>query len=132
MRSLADVIAGSPVKLLPGRYAVAKCAAAPEGPGFFMVARDADEITVIAEEAQLPALGASAAEGDYRLVEIRVATPFLGVGLLAAASSALAGAGISILIVSTYSKDYVLLKDDCAAKGLEALASAGFPVAAAP
>jgi hypothetical protein len=130
VESLQDVIAGSPVRLLPGQYAVAKCEAPPEGPGFFMVSRDADEVTVIAEEAHLPALGASAAERGYRLVEIRVAAPFLGVGLLAAVSSALAGAGISILIVSTFSKDYVLLKSDCAAKGLEALALAGFPVAA--
>jgi hypothetical protein len=129
MASLDRVIAHSPVRLLPGRYAVAKCAAPPAGPGFFMVACDADETTVIAEEAQLPALAPREADGDYRLLEIRVATPFEAVGFLAAVSAALANAGINILIVSTYSKDYVLLKDESAARGLEALAAAGFPVA---
>jgi hypothetical protein len=94
-----------------------------------MVACDADEITVIAEEAQLPALEASAVEANFRMVEIRVAFPFRGVGLLAAVARALARAGLSILIVSTYSKDYILLQDDCVAKGLAALAAAGFPVA---
>jgi hypothetical protein len=126
--SLAEVIARSPVALLPGRYAVAKCAAPPAGAAFFMVTRDADETTVVAEEAQLPALGACEADGGYRLLEIRVATPFEGVGFLAAVSGALARAGINILIVSTYSKDYVLLKDASAARGVEALAAAGFPV----
>jgi hypothetical protein len=113
---------------MPGRYAVAKCAAVPAGSSFFMVARDADEVTVIAEEARLPALEALEVEGGYRLVEIRVATPFHGVGFLAAVSRALADAGLSILVVSTYSKDYLLLREEAAAKGLQALASAGFPI----
>ncbi len=128
MASLDDVIARSPVRRLPGRYAVARCAAIPAGSGFFMVACDTEEVTVIAEEAQLPALEALEVEGNYRLVEISVVAPFQGVGLLAAVSRALADAGISVLIVSTYSKDYLLLKDESAARGLQALASAGFPV----
>jgi len=126
--SLDDVIAESPVRLMPERYVVAKCAAPPVGPGLFMVARDADEVTVIAEEARVPALKALEVEGSYRLVEISVATPSQGVGFLAAVSGALAEAGLSILIVSTFSKDYLLLKEDSVAKGLAALASLGFPV----
>jgi hypothetical protein len=41
---------------------------------------------------------------------------------------ALAAAGVSILVVSTYSKDYVLMKDESLAAGLRALAEIGFPV----
>lgn len=129
MESLNDVIAASPVRLMPGRYAVAKCATVPTGSGLFMVARDADEVTVIAEEAHLPALDAREVEHGYRLVEIRVAIPFQGVGFLAAVSRALADAGLNILVVSTYSKDYLLLKEESAAEGLRALAAAGFPIA---
>jgi hypothetical protein len=127
--SLDELVAHSPVRLLPGRYAVAKCAAPPAGSGLFMVACDADETTVIAEEARLPTLATREADGGYRLLEIRVATPFEGVGFLAAVSGALAHAGVNLLIVSTYSKDYVLVKEESAARGLEALAAAGFPIA---
>lgn len=128
MLSLDDTIRKSPVRVMPGRYAVARCADMPASGSYFMVARDADEITVIAEESEVAALGALEVENGYRLLEIRVATPFQGVGLLAAVSRAIAAAGRNVLIVSTYSKDYLLLKEETAAVGMQALSSAGFPV----
>lgn len=94
-----------------------------------MVTRDSDEVTIIAEESELCELPVLGHEGGYRLVEIRVAAPFQGVGLLAAVTRALAAAGISVLVVSTYSKDYVLLKDESLGAGLHALTEVGFPVA---
>ena len=126
MECLQDIIARSPVRVQPGRYSVAKCSAVPAGE-FFMVARDADEGTVIAEEGRLPS-EVQEGRGGYRLVGLAIATPFEGVGFLAAASGAVAGAGLNVLIVSTFSKDYLLLKEESVAAGLAALAAAGFPV----
>jgi hypothetical protein len=126
VESLQDIIARSPVRVQPGRYSVARCASAPAGE-FFMVSRDADEVTVIAEEGRLPS-EVLEVQGGYRLIELAIATPFEGVGFLAAASRAVAGAGLNVLIVSTYSKDYLLLKEESVAEGLAALAAAGFPV----
>jgi hypothetical protein len=126
--ALDDVIRKSPVRAMPGRYAVVRCADLPAGSGYFMVTRDSDEVTVIVEESELSQLPALGHEGGYRLVEIRVAVPFQGVGLLAAVTQALAAAGLSVLVVSTYSKDYLLLRDESLAVGLQTLSEVGFPV----
>ena len=126
--ALGDLIRESRVRAMPGRYAVVRCAQLPARSGYFMVTRDADEVTIIAEEAELRQLPALGQEKGYRLVEIRVAAPFQGVGLLATVTRALAGASISVLVVSTYSKDYLLVKGESLADGLQALSKAGFPV----
>lgn len=128
MQSLSAIISRSPVRVMPDRYVVAKCADIPSGSDFFMVARDADEVTLIAEESELDGIALLGMEGDYRLLEIRMATPFQGVGFLATVSRAIADVGLNIFIVSTYSKDYILLKEHSVPKGLEALASLGFPI----
>ena len=129
---LSDVIRNSPVRVVPGRYAVVLCADPPDDLDCFMIARDADEVTVIAEESRLSGLPALAAQRGYRLVAIEVAAPFQAVGFLSTVTGALAGAGLDTLVVSTYSKDYVLLKDESVADGLQALAEAGFTVPTAP
>jgi hypothetical protein len=126
--ALDDLIRKSPVRAMAGRYAVVRCADLPAGSGYFMVTRDSDEVTIVAEESELCHLPALGQEKGYRLVEIAVAAPFQGVGLLAAVTRALAAAGISVLVVSTYSKDYVLLKEESLAAGLHALSEVGFPV----
>lgn len=130
-QTLSDVIRNSPVRVMPGRYAVVRCADVPDSRDCFMVARDADETTAIAEESKLPALPALATQKGYRLVAIEVAAPFQAVGFLSTVTGALAGAGLDILVVSTYSKDYLLLKEESVAEGLQALAEAGFPVSSA-
>lgn len=128
MRTPSDAVRSSPVRLMPGRYAMVRCADIPHGSDWFMVARDSDEVTAIVEERALPGLSTLAADEGYALLEIRVAAPSQSVGLLAAVTRALAEAGLNILVVSTYSKDYVLLKDEAVAAGLQALSRAGFPV----
>jgi hypothetical protein len=86
-------------------------------------------VTVIAEESAIPESRALETDLGYRLVEIKVAIGCESVGLLAMVARALAEAGLSILVVSTYSKDYVLLKEESVAAGLQALTEIGFRVA---
>lgn len=129
MKTPSDAIRNSQVRLMPGRYAVLRCADVPDGPGWFMITRDPDEVTAIVEESAIPESRALETDGGYRLVEIRVATGFESVGFLAAVTRALAEAGLSIFVVSTYSKDYVLMKEELVAAGLQALSETGFRVA---
>jgi len=107
MKTPSDAIRDSLVRLTPGRYAVLRCADVPDGSGWFMITRDPDGVTVIVEESAIPESRALETDGGYRLVEIKVATGFESAGFLATATRALAEAGLSILVVSTYSKDYV-------------------------
>ena len=112
MPDLDDVIRASPVEAHPDRFAVIKARRTDSLNGFFMVCRDADETTVIAPEGNLPADDVVAEEKWFRLLAVRVSTPFGAPGFLAAISTAIAQAGINILVVSTFSKDYVLLRED--------------------
>jgi len=82
---------------------------------FVSLIRDKQEITLmIAEEiwdavaAQFP--GAEA-RGNWRLIRFDTFLDFSVVGFIAEISRALAEAGISILSVSTYSTDAVLVQD---------------------
>jgi len=128
MKTPSDAIRNSPVRLVPGRYAVLRCADVPDGSGWFMIARDPDEVTVIVEESAIPESHILETDGGYGLIEIRVATGFESAGLLATVTRALAEAGLNTLVVSTYSKDYVLLKEESVAAGLQALSGIGFRV----
>jgi hypothetical protein len=130
MSDLGSVIGASPVIVRPELYCVVKMRTPPASlAGHFMVAQDENETTVITTEAGLCDLaGYEDAQFGYRLMEIQVATPFETVGFLAAVCRALADAGLSILVVSTYSCDYVLLKAAELADGLEALRRLRFPV----
>jgi len=128
MGDLDEVIRKSPVAMLPGTYCVARMLEPPAAPQHFMVATDARETTVIARESDLGDLSPVEVRSGYRLIEIRTATPFEGVGFLAAICQAIANVGLNILVVCTYSAEYILLKSDEAEIGLAALARAGFPI----
>jgi hypothetical protein len=96
VKTPSDAIRNSAVRLMPGRYAVLRRADVPDGSGWFMITRDPDEVTVIVEESAIPESRALETDGGYGLVEIRVATGFESVGLLATVTRALAEAGLNI------------------------------------
>ncbi len=48
---------------------------------------------------------------------------------IAAATSALAATGINVYVVSTFSLDYVYVREEDAERSLQALAARGFPAA---
>jgi len=130
MENLDSIIRLSPVRVCPGTYCVAKVSGQVEDGDHFMIARDWDEATVITREENVPALNALDLKRGFSLIEIRIAAPFEGVGFLAAVARTIAEAGLNILIVSTFSKDYILLQEDEVARGMEALSARGFPVEA--
>ncbi|MCX6812260.1 MAG: ACT domain-containing protein [Candidatus Berkelbacteria bacterium] len=62
----------------------------------------------------------------YSLIALNVSVPFYSVGFLAAVSGAIAEKGLNILIVSTYSKDYILIKKSKQKIAVETLLNLGF------
>jgi hypothetical protein len=126
MSDLEEVIRSSPVLIHARRLAVARLPVnAPDCPGAFAVIRDANETTIIAETGHLPET--DCVEDDFLLFEFVVAKPFGAPGFVSAITSALAAHGINVFPVSTYSRDYVLIKSSDYFPASEALVARGFP-----
>lgn len=94
----------------------------------FMVSKDKDEITVITKKENINNLKVLELVGDYKLIEFKPAVPFQTVGFLAKIAEIIANQGMNILIVSTFSKDYIMIKEEFREKGLQALKNVGFPI----
>lgn len=87
-----------------------------------MIAQDNDEITVVTEKERVGELDTIERNKDERsLISLNVSIPFYSVGFLAAISSAIAEAGMNILIISTFSKDYILINQDSLEKAKDVL-----------
>lgn len=123
---LQEIISTSEVVVHPGRYAYLKCQEVPQGE-HFLVSRDVDEITVVTEEEKVSEVPHTEITRWFKLFEIRVSTPFEGKGFLAKIASVIAEQDLNILLVSTYSKDYALVREEGAEKAIAALQAIGFP-----
>jgi hypothetical protein len=124
---LQEIIQRSSYTVADGRFVYVKALAVQSIAKHFMVARDSDEVTVVTKEENLPELDIiERNKDDYALIALNLSVPFYSVGLLATVSSAIADAGMNILIISTYSKDYVMVREDVLAATKEVLLSLGF------
>lgn len=124
---LQNIIKQSTFEIQEGRYIYAKVKSFGSFKSHFMVSYDKDEITVITKEENLDSLDLLERNKDnYILIALNVSIPFYSVGFLATVSSTIAEAGMNILIVSTYSKDYILVREDCKGKAREILLELGF------
>ncbi len=122
-----DAISKSNFQLQPGNYIYAKVSAVEDCAGHFFVSRDADEITVVTTEDKLASLQLIERNKDlYRLIALNVSVPFYSVGFLATVCDAFANHGMNVLVISTYSKDYVLVRADLIDDGIKALTTLGF------
>ena len=92
-----------------------------------MLTRDERELTVVTAEEHLGDVDVIEVNKDrWTLLTIDCANPFYCVGFIAKISETLSGAGIDILVVSTYSRDWVLVKEADAARAAELLRGLGF------
>ncbi len=126
-----DMIAQSTFAIMPGVYVYAKLKSYPPNAGeHFMVTRDADEITVVTTSEKLPFFAdddfLERNRDDYLLISLNVSVPFYSVGFLATVGDAFARAGLNILFVSTYSKDYMMVRADLRERAREILLQLGF------
>lgn len=112
-KGLQEIIDASTFTVEDGRYIYAKTGTAPPIGDHFLVSKDADEITVVTKEDKLSELDLIDKNKDfYSLIAINVSVPFYSVGLLATISTSLADKDMNVLIASTYSKDYFMVKVD--------------------
>jgi len=124
---IEKIIKESNFAIQEGRYVYAKVSQTPKVDKHFMVTKDADEITVVTKEENLIELTLIEKNKDfYRLIALNVSVPFYSVGFLAAVSQAIANEGMNILIVSTYSKDYIMIKEDKLDEARPVLLKLGF------
>lgn len=94
----------------------------------FLVSKDKDEVTVVTEERYVNGVPHKKSVQWFRLLEIKVSLPFVAVGFLAKVTKTIADKQLNVLIVSTFSKDYALVREETANVAIEALKAEGFPV----
>lgn len=124
---LKKIIESSSFVLHDGRFIYAKVKTAPPIDEHFMVSKDQDEITVVTKEENLEKLDLIEKNKDYyQLVELKVSVPFYSVGFLATVANIIAERGMNILIISTYSKDYIMVRVEFIEKAQQALLDLGF------
>jgi hypothetical protein len=124
---LKNIIKDSLLVVHKEKYAYLKADKVPVGK-HFLISQDDDEITVVTTEAFVSSVPHSSDVKWFKLFEIKVSVPFLGVGFLAAISKAVAEEGLNILIVSTFSKDYVLVREETYEQALSSLQKIGFNI----
>jgi hypothetical protein len=118
--------------VLPHNFAVCKLGAdavippwAIEGE-FFSITRTADELSVVCREDSVPE--GIHCERDWRCLRVAGAMPFSIVGVVAELTAALAEAGISVFVVSTFDTDYLLAKKKDWTMALDALRNGGYTI----
>lgn len=114
MAELDEILRATTYRQVPGEFYYARLDKPPKNPAdHFMVSCDQDEVTVVTKVENYENLGAVERNKDnYSLFELRVSVPFYAVGFLAKITSAIAAKGANILVVSTYSKDYILVRTE--------------------
>jgi hypothetical protein len=121
------------LRVMPGRLAICRLDASAPVPawamqtGFVSVTRTDRELSVVCDEARLPA--GQRAEVGYVALEVAGPMPLSTTGVLASLAVPLRDAGVSIFAVSTYDTDYVLVKAALLHAAIAALEGAGHTVA---
>ena len=68
------------------------------------------------------------ARGPFALVRLKVAVPFESPGFLAAVASSLSARGMNVLLISTFTYDYLLIRKHEREHALAALETLGLPI----
>lgn len=110
MSQLEKIIKDSSFVIEDGIYSVAKVEGGILPTGCFMVTKDQMEITAI-YRSDLDIRNVVDKKDGYVLIGIDVSIPFYSVGFIAEITRRLANEGINVLVVSTFSRDYVLVSN---------------------
>ena len=124
-----EIVKGLSLTVLPGRLAICRLppdVAIPECPPqakFWSVTRTAEELSIILpEESVHPGWQA---ETGWRGLKVQGPLDFDLTGVLASLAAPLAEASVSILTISTYNTDYILVKENNLEKAKQALRASG-------
>ena len=125
MRKVEDYLRNGEIYVWKETFAVAKA----KGPvsGVFAAIYDKNENTVIIDQSKLEENKASIEEtdNDWKIITFDMLLPIDMVGFIATVSNALAQEGISILWISAYSTDHLLIQESDLSKALLKLQSLG-------
>lgn len=123
---LEEILRKSTFRVEAGRFAYAKVRSVPAEGNHFMIARDNSEITVVTGEENLRHLDLIERNKDtYALIMLNAYLPFYSTGFIAAVSDAVASTNNNVLVVSTYSRDYILVDINAVDAARSALAALG-------
>lgn len=110
-----------------GTYLFASVRAIAHPELHLMITRDGMETTVVTKPEHLHDLDVIDVNRDrWLLLAIDCANPFYCVGFIARISTALSGAGLDILVVSTFSCDWIFVKEDDGPRAADLLRALGF------
>jgi hypothetical protein len=124
--STQQVIADSTFRFA-GTYLFASVRAIAHPELHLMITRDGKETTVVTKPEHLDDLDVIDVNRDrWLLLAIDCANPFYCVGFLAKISSALSGADLDILVVSTFSCDWIFVKEEDGPRAADLLRNLGF------
>ncbi len=90
------------------------------------VIRTKEELTIVCDAECVPA--GVVVEAGWRCWKVQGPLDFSLVGVLAGLANALAQAGVSIFVVSTYATDYILVKNSNLSRSREALMQKGYQI----
>ena len=127
---------GLKLRVLPGRLAVARLpgtAAVPgwaDGPGLVSITRREGELSIVCADARVPS--EVRAERGWRALEVEGPIDFQELGVMHGLTGPLAGAGVSVLALSTFDTDVLVVREETLARAVEALQAAGYAVDDAP
>ena len=137
MKEAVELLAKSAVRISPETYCVVSVkdeqfrrllddpSLSPRMTSPFMIFKDPYEITLVLDEMDLAnmrsGLLAAKIETGYRLLTFEIVMDHSVVGFMAEVSRILAEAAISILPISAFSRDSILIKQDQLPKALIAL-----------
>lgn len=119
------------LRLLSGTFAICRLAPGEPIPSWAMgefvsITRTNDELSIVCGNEQVPA--EVAAERDWRCLQVVGTLDFSETGVLASLAEPLAAAGVSILVISTFDTDYVLVRDGRLPDAVAVLQKAGHAV----
>ena len=120
------------ISVLPGNFAVCRLGPndpAPEFSGselFSLVCRTSDELSIICEEHLTPT--DSVVVKGWACLKVEGPFDFSEIGVIASISKLLAEAEISLLSLSTFETDYVMIKWNQVEQAVEALRAGGHNV----
>jgi uncharacterized protein len=121
------------LRVLPGEFAICRLGANERFPewaqhGFSSITRTDDEVSVICAAAKIPS--GTPSTGGWRLLRFEGTFSFSEAGVLSSVADPLANARISILTVTTYSTDYLLVQDKDLERARSILSLAGHTISA--
>ena len=96
---------------------------------FFAIVKDSSGITVVLPESELGKIdNVAECERGFRLFTFDMVLPFDLIGFISKISTALANAGISVLVFSSYSTDHILVRGKDVDKAIDVFRDLGFEV----